>query len=135
MPLRIAIAVTLTIAACASTSLVAPLSAHAMSSSDDADLGSSDTVPIAGPTGAAVTRAGTVGVNTSRPESPPALSGASAQLPSLSGVGLAAAIVAGFLPAIVMMVRSHRRRRAGGPGSASDAGTLHPDDSATFGAA
>jgi hypothetical protein len=114
---------------------MAPLSAHAMSSSDDADLASSDTVPIAGPTGAAVTRAGTVGVKTSRPESQPGLASASAHLPSLSGVGLAAAVVAGFLPAIVMMVRSHRRRRAAGHQGPAGAGSLRADDSATFGAA
>jgi hypothetical protein len=133
MPLRIAFAVALTIAACASVSLVAPLSAHAVSSSDDADLNSSDSVPIAGPTGAAVNREGTVGVNTSRPESHPDL--ASAHLPSLSGVSLALTILAGFLPAIVMMVRSHRRRRASAHSGASHAGSLHAGDSASFGAA
>lgn len=130
MPLRIAIVVTLTIAAC--TSLVAPSSAHAKSSSDDTELSSSDTVPIAGPTDAATSRAGTVGLKTSRADALPGLSGATDHLPSLSGVGLAAAIIAGFLPAIIMMVRSHRRRRAGG---AQVANRLHPGDSATFGAA
>jgi hypothetical protein len=134
MPLRIVFVVALTAAAC--TSLVAPSSAHAMSSSsDDADLGSSDTVPIAGPTSAAVTRDGTVGLKTSTSEAHPGISGAREHLPSLSGVGLAAAIVAGFLPAIIMMVRSHRRRRAGGSSGSSAAGPLHAGDSATFGAA
>lgn len=133
MPLRIAIVVTLTLAAC--TSLAALSSVHAMPSSDDADLASSDAVPIAGPTDAATSRAGTVGLKTSRADALPGLSEATAHLPSLSGVGLAAAIIAGFLPAVIMMVRSHRRRRASGHGGAQVGDTLHADDSASFGAA
>lgn len=105
------------------------------SSSDDADLGSSDVVPIAGPADAAIDRAGTVGLKTSISAARPGIAGAREHLPSLSGAGLAAAILAGFLPAIIMMVRSHRRRRAGGNSGSSAAGPLHAGDSAPFGAA
>lgn len=134
MPLRIVFVVALTFAAC--TSLVVSSSAHAMSSSsDDADLGSSDVVPIAGPADAAIDRDGTVGLKTSNSAARPGIAGAREHLPSLSGAGLAAAILAGFLPAIIMMVRSHRRRRAGGNSGSSAAGPLHAGDSAPFGAA
>lgn len=118
MPLRIAIVASLTVAAC----MVVPLSVNAVSSSsedmsesaDDPDPG--DAVPIIGPIDASAPRDGTMGARASK----------AGHRPSLSGVGLAAAIIAGFLPSFLMMARSSRRKRAG---PASGAAASGPPDS------
>src|SRR5690554_367439 len=102
MPLRIAIVASLTIAAC----MVVPISVNAVSSgkedlaenADDPDPG--DAVPIIEPIDASDTRDGTMGARAST----------AGHRPGLSGVGLAAAIVAGFLPSFFMMARSSRRK-------------------------
>ncbi|ACY19061.1 hypothetical protein [Haliangium ochraceum] len=128
MPFRIALITSLTIAAC----MAVPLSVNAVSSpgteevvdSDDPDPGS-DTVPIAEPTVAEAPRIGPVG-EVSHPSIAAAPPHGSSE-PSLSGVGLAAAVIAGFVPACWVMARSSRRRRAG-PNSDAQRGSDDDDD-------
>lgn len=124
MPLRIALVASLTIAAC----MVVPLSVNAVSTPgseevvDADDPGpSSDSVPIAEPAyvdnardrEATIDTAGDTAERSSPLPYGVSMMPDTISTPSLSGVGLAAAVLAGFLPACFVMARSSRRRRAG----------------------
>jgi len=104
MPLRIAIAGAIALAAC----LVVPMSVNAVSSQD----GKADTVeeadppepdPSIAPVTAALASDGVRGANIS----------AAGYGANLTWLTLLTIILAGFVPAVIMMVRSSHRTRAG----------------------
>ncbi len=116
MPLRIAIVASLTLAAC----MIVPFTVNAVSPSSGAndaavagsdEPDSSDPVPISEPAGADDSVHGTAGYVATVTVAKAAGAPGYPRERSLASLGLL--ILAGFLPALMMMLRSSQRRRAG----------------------